>query len=93
MKSTGIVQTVNGVGKVLIPKIIGKAFEIEKYGKVEISSKDDLIIIKKHDLGCVFCGELGDLKRFTYKGICNSCQTEIKKIAKFDNDFITEANT
>lgn len=82
MKSTGIVQTVNGVGKVLIPKIIGSSLEIEKNGEVEISSKDDLIIIKKHDLGCVFCGELDGLKKFTDKGVCISCQIEIKKIAK-----------
>ena len=82
MKSTGIVQTVNGVGKVLIPKIIGKAFEIEKNSMVEILSSDDKIYLKKLECGCVFCGDETIVKIYKGKKICNNCQNEIKRISK-----------
>jgi transcriptional pleiotropic regulator of transition state genes len=82
MKSTGIVQTVNGVGKVLIPKIIGKTFEIEKNGMVEITSIDDKIYLKKLECGCVFCGDDSQVKIYRDKEICSACQNEIKRISK-----------
>ncbi|MCL1793773.1 MAG: AbrB/MazE/SpoVT family DNA-binding domain-containing protein [Oscillospiraceae bacterium] len=78
MKSTGIVRRIDELGRVVLPAEMRKAFDINEREAVEIFTKDDMIILKKWEAVCIFCGSTNDLKTFKNKNICPKCAKELK---------------
>ncbi len=78
MKSTGIVRKIDEVGRFVIPKELRSTMRFDDGTPVEIYVDGDAIILKRHEIFCVFCGESTDLPPFKGKNICRACLSEIK---------------
>ena len=78
MKSTGIVRRIDELGRIVLPSEMRRIFNINEKDAVEIFTKDDMIILKKWDAVCIFCGATNDLKLFKEKSICSKCAKELK---------------
>ena len=81
MKSTGIVRRIDELGRIVLPAEMRRIFNINEKDAVEIFTKDDMIVLKKYDSTCIFCGSSNDLKTFKDKGVCPKCIKDLK------NDF------
>ena len=84
MKSTGIVRNIDELGRVVIPIEMRHKLDINEKDPMEIYSDGDLIILKKFQPNCVFCGNTNNLSKYKGKLVCDKCA---KKISKFvDSD-------
>ena len=78
MKSTGIVRRIDELGRIVLPAEMRRVFNINEKDAVEIFTKDDMIVLKKWDSACIFCGSSNDLKVFKDKNICSKCAKDLK---------------
>ncbi|MBR5535716.1 MAG: AbrB/MazE/SpoVT family DNA-binding domain-containing protein [Clostridia bacterium] len=84
VKSTGVMRKVDQLGRVVIPKELRMALDIEdNKDLLEIYVEGDKIILKKFASGCTFCGKEGVLSSFRGKIICPDCINEIKETEMF----------
>ncbi|MBM7623735.1 AbrB/MazE/SpoVT family DNA-binding domain-containing protein [Sporohalobacter salinus] len=87
MKATGIVRKVDDLGRIVIPIELRRTLGIETKGEendgepLEIYVDDDMIIFKKYEPACIFCGEAQNTTKFKGKVICSGCLESIKKEA------------
>ena len=79
MKSIGIVRNVDELGRLVVPKEMRKALDIDYNDPVEITLEADRIVIKKYVAGCIFCGGESEISIFKGKRICTSCLKEMAK--------------
>ena len=79
MKSTGIVRKVDELGRIVIPKELRTTLGIDLKDPLEIYIEGDQIIFKKHEPGCVFCGNARDIEYFEGKNICSDCANQLKR--------------
>ena len=78
MKSTGIVRNIDELGRLVVPKEMRTALDINCNDPVEISMEGDKIILKKHSTNCIFCASsTTNLKEFKGKKICLECLKEM----------------
>lgn len=73
MKSTGIVRKIDELGRIVLPIELRRIFNIEVKDAIEIYTDADMIILKKFQRSCLFCGEGEDLIDYKGKNICTSC--------------------
>lgn len=73
MKSTGIVRDIDEMGRIVIPKELRKAFNLNIKDPVEIFTDGDKIVIRKYNPGCEFCGAVNGLRMYKQKLICDDC--------------------
>lgn len=78
MKATGIVRRIDELGRVVIPKEIRKSFGINEGDPLEIFVDDNMIILRKYQPACVFCGSCESVAEFKEKKICSSCLMKLK---------------
>ena len=75
------VRRIDELGRIVIPKDMRKALDIDNPGEsVGISVQDDKIILRKYNPGCIFCGEDENLSDFNGHKICKKCVDKISKI-------------
>lgn len=79
MKSTGIVRKIDGLGRLVLPIELRRTFNIDENDAVEIYTDDDMIILKKFQRSCLFCGESDNLVDYKGKNVCASCLEELNK--------------
>jgi transcriptional pleiotropic regulator of transition state genes len=80
MKATGIVRKVDDLGRIVIPKELRKTFEIEKDDSLEIFVDGGLIVLRKYEPACVFCGNVENVTNIKGKNICADCIKELKML-------------
>lgn len=73
MKATGIVRKVDELGRVVVPVELRRILSIEERDSVEIFTQGDMIILRKYEPACVFCGEAHGVSQFKGKNVCASC--------------------
>lgn len=78
MKSTGIVRQVDDLGRIVIPKELRRTLDIAEKDSLEIYVEDNLIIMKKYEPTCIFCGEGKGIHNFKGKNICEKCIADIQ---------------
>ncbi len=78
MKSTGIVRKVDELGRIVLPSELRRSYDLAVKDAIEIYTEDDMIILKKFQRSCVFCGKTENLVDYKGKSICADCATEIK---------------
>lgn len=78
MKSTGIVRSVDELGRIVIPKEMRTKMNISSSDPIEIYVDGDKIILKKYENSCLFCGGGENLTEFKGKMICSSCLEELR---------------
>ena len=79
MKSTGITRRIDQLGRIVLPKELCRTMNIKEKDALEIYVDGDRIILQKHESGCVFCGELDNLKSYRERSICKSCRASMAK--------------
>lgn len=77
MKATGVVRPVDELGRIVIPKELRKTFNIKEKDSLEIYVEDDMIILKKYEPACLFCGDAKDVIQYKGKMICPNCAKKI----------------
>ncbi len=88
MKSTGIVRTLDGLGRVVIPIEIRRTLNWKLKNKIEIFIDEDCVILRKFRSGCNICynadsNNLLYLNGFT---ICHDCLDKLNKIENNANE-------
>ena len=78
MKSTGITRRVDELGRVVLPIELRRTLDISEKDPIEIYVEGNAIILKKHELNCVFCGSSEKILAFKEKNICPSCLAALK---------------
>jgi transcriptional pleiotropic regulator of transition state genes len=78
MKSTGIVRTIDELGRIVLPKELRRTLNIKPRDEFEFHVEDRNIILKRNESACIFCNKTEDTVSFQERNICRDC---IKKIA------------
>ena len=80
MKSTGVVRKVDELGRIVLPIELRRNLDIEIKDPVEIYVDGDMIILKKYQASCLFCGNAKDVVSVHGKNVCKDCLAEMKKL-------------
>lgn len=83
MKSTGIVRSIDGLGRIVLPKETRDLLDIGVKDPVEIFVDEDKIVLRKYCPSCIFCGNADNVTNYKGKLICNSCIENLKVISQF----------
>lgn len=85
MKSTGIVRSIDKMGRIVLPMETRKLLSLTEEGtSVEIYTDNDMVILKKYTPGCIFCKNADNLISFHGMKICENCINEMH-IASIEN--------
>lgn len=79
MKSTGILKSVDELGRIVLPKKMRETLDIDIRDKVELFVEGDCIILKKYVPTCIFCGSDRDILLFNEKRLCRACLNTLKE--------------
>lgn len=82
MKSTGIIRRVDELGRVVIPIELRNKFGINEKDPIEIFVDGSIIMLKKYEPNCIFCGATRKLVTFNDKLVCTKCATKLNKLAE-----------
>ncbi len=77
MKSTGVVRRIDELGRLVLPAELRKIFDIEEKDALEVYTEGDMIILKKYEPACIFCGDARDVITFKGKNVCKACIKEL----------------
>jgi len=80
MKSTGIVRKIDDLGRLVLPIELRRMLEIADGDSLEIFTEDNMIVLKKYQPACIFCGNAKDVSTFKGKNICPECAARIKDL-------------
>ena len=78
MKATGIVRSMDALGRIVIPVELRRVLEIEPEDALEIFSENNAIVLRKYQPSCIFCGEAKNISTFRGRNICSACMRELK---------------
>lgn len=78
MKSSGMVRKVDELGRIVIPIEIRQTLDIKVKSPLEIFVDEDMIVLRKYQPACIFCGGTNDIVYFNDKKICAECLEKIK---------------
>ena len=79
MKSTGITRKIDELGRIVLPIELRKKMGIEQKDPIEIYVDGDMIILKKYESECIFCGNRKNLTEYKSKHVCDSCAKNLSK--------------
>jgi transcriptional pleiotropic regulator of transition state genes len=75
--TTGIIRHLDELGRIVIPIEIRKRFGLLERDALEISVKDQTILLSRPRSACVFCGATKSLVEHKGRGVCQSCVSEL----------------
>ena len=78
MRSTGLVRQLDELGRLVVPSELRHSRRLEKGDPVEIFVQGDLIILRKYEPTCVFCGKAQELVSQEGKRVCKQCRGLLK---------------
>ncbi|MEW8956956.1 AbrB/MazE/SpoVT family DNA-binding domain-containing protein [Clostridium sp.] len=79
MKAIGVVRRVDPLGRIVLPVEIRRTLGIEENEtNMEIYIEGEIILLKKYEPCCIFCGEARGVGLFKGKKICKKCLGEMK---------------
>ena len=79
MKSTGIVRKVDELGRVVLPIELRRTLDIAEKDALEIYVEENMIMLRKYEPCCIFCGDAKDIMVFKGKNICHNCAKDMQK--------------
>ncbi|MCD8116623.1 MAG: AbrB/MazE/SpoVT family DNA-binding domain-containing protein [Oscillospiraceae bacterium] len=80
MKSTGIVRRVDELGRIVLPIELRRTLDIAEKDALEIFVSDDTIMLKKHQVSCVFCASTKGIVSYKGKNICQACMNDLAEM-------------
>jgi transcriptional pleiotropic regulator of transition state genes len=75
--TTGIIRHLDELGRIVIPIEIRKRFGLGEKDPLEITVKDETILLSRPQATCVFCGQEGELEEHRGRLVCRSCIDEL----------------
>jgi transcriptional pleiotropic regulator of transition state genes len=75
--TTGIVRRIDELGRIVIPIEIRKRFGLTEKDPLEISVRQDTIVLSRPQGMCVFCGRTTELQEHRGRAVCQQCVTEL----------------
>jgi AbrB family transcriptional regulator, transcriptional pleiotropic regulator of transition state genes len=76
-KSTGIIRHIDELGRIVIPIEIRKRFGLAEKDPLEISVKDETILLSRPKSACVFCGRSDSVEEHRGRPVCRDCIAEL----------------
>lgn len=76
-KSTGIIRHIDELGRIVIPIEIRKRFGLGEKDPLEISVKDETILLSRPKSACVFCGGSDSVQEHRGRVVCGDCIAEL----------------
>lgn len=78
MKATGIVRKFDENGRFVLPMELRKKLRLtSQEDALEIFVDEDMIILRKYEPSCIFCGAMEELRDLREKKVCKKCATKI----------------
>lgn len=77
MKSTGIVRKIDKLGRIVLPKELRMTLNINEKDALEIFVDNSMIVLKKYEPACMFCGKMDDIVNYKGYNICKECVEKI----------------
>lgn len=77
VKRTGIIRHIDELGRIVIPIEIRKRFGLGEKDQLEISVKDDTILLSRPRSACVFCGAFDSVEEHRGRAVCRDCIAEL----------------
>lgn len=81
MKETGIVRKLDELGRITLPIELRRTLHLAERDSLEISTKDDKIILQKYESVDIFTGEKEDLIEYHGKKVPKKSIIEMAKLA------------
>lgn len=81
MKETGIVRKLDELGRITLPIELRRTLHLAERDSLEISTKDDKIILKKYESVDIFTGEKEDLIEYHGKKVSKKSIIEMAGLA------------
>ena len=81
MKETGIVRKLDELGRITLPIELRRTLHLAERDSLEISTKDDKIILQKYESVDIFTGEKEDLIEYHGKKVSTKSIIEMAKLA------------
>lgn len=77
MKSTGILRSIDKLGRIVIPMELRKVLELNVADSMEIFTDGEGIVLRKYSPCCTFCGEAMEVVDYKSKKVCKKCLKEM----------------
>jgi transcriptional pleiotropic regulator of transition state genes len=77
LKNTGMIRPIDELGRLVFPKELRDVMDIKQGDKMEIYTQPGKIILKKHEVGCIFCHNLENLTEYKGTTICKYCREDM----------------
>lgn len=75
--TTGIIRHLDELGRIVIPIEIRKRFGLTERDALEITVKDQTILLNRPRTACVFCGATRSVTEHRGRGVCKACAADI----------------
>jgi transcriptional pleiotropic regulator of transition state genes len=85
MESTGLITSIDGLGRIVIPKSVRDVYNLHTREKFEVICRGGDIILHKIGTQCICCGAGEISAELNKKTFCKKCIEEIKRI-NFENE-------
>lgn len=78
MKATGMIRSLDQLGRIVIPIELRRVLDIEIGDGLEFYSDEKAIVLKKYEPACIFCDNARDIKQYRGKNVCGECYASLK---------------
>jgi transcriptional pleiotropic regulator of transition state genes len=75
--TTGIIRHLDELGRIVIPIEIRKRFGLTERDPLEITVRDQTILLSRPRTTCVFCGTSRAVSEYRGRGVCKPCAGEV----------------
>ncbi|NLB79488.1 MAG: AbrB/MazE/SpoVT family DNA-binding domain-containing protein [Clostridiaceae bacterium] len=79
MKATGMIRSLDQLGRIVIPIELRRVLDIAIGDGLEFYSDESTIVLKKYEPACIFCDNAKDITVYRGKNVCGECYSELKK--------------
>ena len=76
-RTTGIIRHLDELGRIVIPIEIRKRFGLTVRDPLEITVRDQTIMLSRPRAACVFCGSTRSVEEHKGRGVCSSCVADL----------------
>ena len=78
-RPTGNTRKTDELGRIVLPAEIRRNFRLNIKDDIEIFTENDVIVLRKYEAACIFCGSSNDVTPFKEKFVCPVCAKELKR--------------
>lgn len=82
MKSTGIVRSIDNMGRLVLPIELRKTLHLGEKEAVEIFTEGNDIILRKFSPRCTFCHSTENLIPYRGQNVCKECVRKLELLSE-----------